>query len=285
MAHSHTHATNRSSYYLDQICTVAACGALGVVCLMMFVSGKVAIILAPQFFLPVMLGGIALLVLVLVRGVSLWQEAGRVQLAAHADHEHHDHHHENGEHCDHQHADCGHDHGHDHAWTPAKYAVLLLPIVLYMVNLPNAGFSASRFRDDLKNQQLDDDGKPVQAKGGSTLTLGFRELNEAAYIESKREQLEGKTVKVKGMFIPLGDKQFTLIRVRMTCCAADAIPMQVRIVSPGPLNGIKEREWVTAEGVLEFRKVTGQKKIVPVITLTDVSGVQPSQPEAEFDIE
>src|SRR5207248_10502010 len=45
-------------------------------------------------------------------------------------HDHHDHHHH-----DHDHA---HDHGHSHGWTPAKYAVLLLPLVLYLLHLPRS---------------------------------------------------------------------------------------------------------------------------------------------------
>src|SRR5262249_27065013 len=37
-----------------------------------------------------------------------------------------------------------HDHGHDHAhgWSPWRYMVLLLPVVLYFMDLPGPGFSA-----------------------------------------------------------------------------------------------------------------------------------------------
>lgn len=58
------------------------------------------------------------------------------------EHTHHDHGHEHTHACTHDQGDCGHDHAHhDHAWNPWRYAVLLLPVVLYFLNLPNQGFS------------------------------------------------------------------------------------------------------------------------------------------------
>src|SRR6476646_7296851 len=114
MAHAHDHHGG-STYFLDQVCTVAACGALGAVSILMYaVRGpdgkpKLEYILAPQFFIPVLLGGLALVALVAIRAVTLWQEAGRTADHAHT-HDHarehvHDHAHEH----DHNHA-----HTHDH---------------------------------------------------------------------------------------------------------------------------------------------------------------------------
>ena len=37
---------------------------------------KLEYILAPQFFTPVLIGGVALLVLIAMRALTLWQEAG-----------------------------------------------------------------------------------------------------------------------------------------------------------------------------------------------------------------
>src|SRR5262249_19300624 len=61
---------------------------------------------------------------------------------SHGDHDHAHHHHHGHDH-DHAHAHGqAHDHGHEHSWSPWRYTVLMLPVVLFFLNLPNAGFSA-----------------------------------------------------------------------------------------------------------------------------------------------
>src|SRR5262249_18283679 len=49
--------------------------------------------------------------------------------------------HDHGHAHDHDH-DHGHDHDHSHGWAPWRFVVLLLPVVLYFLNLPNEGFSS-----------------------------------------------------------------------------------------------------------------------------------------------
>src|SRR5262245_44671092 len=112
MAHAHSH--EGENYYLDQLCTIGVCGALGGVAIMMYVQGMLQYILVKQFHLWVLLGGIALLVLVLVRAVALWFSAGRVSHAHNHnhDHDHAHHHHDHGH--DHDHGDHQHEHEHCH---------------------------------------------------------------------------------------------------------------------------------------------------------------------------
>src|SRR6202023_2261276 len=70
------------------------------------------------------------------------------------DHEHvhdhgHEHHHHEGpcpepahEHAhqdDHPGQAHSHDHDHDHDWAPWRYVVLLVPIMLFLIGLPNKG--------------------------------------------------------------------------------------------------------------------------------------------------
>jgi uncharacterized repeat protein (TIGR03943 family) len=264
---AHTHAPDQN-YYLDQICSLGACGALGIISTLMYQTDKLRLILAPPFHKPVLWGGIALIVLSAVRFVSLWTPNRAA--ATHDGHKHghdavHEHDHAN---CDHNHEhehkhdegckdhDCGHDHS--HAWTPAKYAVLLLPVVLYLLELPNAGFSADRIGRDLVATELEGSDRVIATK--SKLTLGYRELADAAHETSKRASIEGHIVEVRGIYMPLNQPQeFTLVRLNMACCAADAIPMQVRIVAPTPIQ-FKQGQWIAVEGKIEFRKVAGKVK-------------------------
>jgi hypothetical protein len=279
--HAHAHAGDQAGYFTDQLCTIASCGILGAVCVLMYTQDRLGIILARPFHRPVLVGGIALIALAVVRGVALWAEAGR---AAARQHDHDDHHHHDAA-CDHG-GDCGHDHDHDHAYTPIKYAALLVPLFLFISDLPNEGFSPEHLARQMGNAALESPAGDIAAKGGQVLTLGFGELGEAAYLADKRSALEGRTIRVKGMFMPLGDdKQFTLFKIRMTCCAADAVPMQVRILSPSALTQFKTRDWVMAEGVLQFRKVVGKDKYIPVVTLNSSEDVRAIDAEpTEYDL-
>jgi hypothetical protein len=273
---AHTHAADKN-YYLDQVCALGACASLGVVAILMFTTDKVALLLAPGFLrTSVLWGGITLLVVVMLRGIALWRQAGRVQVECDHDHTHEHRHHD--EHCEHQHehvAECGYDHS--HAWLPVKYVFLMLPLTLYLLELPNAAFSADWANKQADQSVLEGPGHAVGNKGA--MVLGFRELSDAAQDESKRNYFEGHTVKLKGMFVKTGsDKEFTLMRLKMNCCAADVVPMQVRIISEDKVGDFARTDWVEVSGKVEFRKVAGKEKYYAVL-LTSSDKVQKIEPD------
>ncbi len=49
MAHDHSHG-DRNAYYLNQLFTIAVCGALGGVAVMLWCSGKLGLMLASEVF-------------------------------------------------------------------------------------------------------------------------------------------------------------------------------------------------------------------------------------------
>lgn len=275
MAHVAGHDQN---YYLDQVCSIGVCGAMGIISILMYTSNKLSIILVPAFHKPVLWGGIVVLIIAVVRFTALWRMAGTSTHhhdhdgACHDhDHDHHDHKHD--EKCGGH--DCGHDHS--HAWTPAKYAVLLLPVVLYLLELPNASFSADRISRDLVTTELEGSDRVVENKGA--LKLGYRELADACHDSAKRAYFEGHMVELRGIYMPLNSEtEFTLVRLNMNCCAADAIPMQVRIISPTSVR-FAQGEWVATEGKVEFRKAAGKEKWFAVLLLESPEKVRSIPPE------
>lgn len=129
--------------------------------------------IAPWIRVLLLFGCTVLLVQSLVRAAAVWVEAGRVAaaggvLGAHAHHHHHAHdascahdhshehphpHHSDAGGCSHDHPhnhdhlhDHGHehshthshnhDHGHDHSWSPWRYTVLILPLMLFILPFP-----------------------------------------------------------------------------------------------------------------------------------------------------
>jgi hypothetical protein len=195
------------------------------------------------------------------------------------DHAHgHDHSHEHGDCCGHVHAvsaapaaasaplplamvddehEHGHDHGHEHGWGPWRYAVLLLPVMLYFLNLPGSdGFNT------LHASTVDPNLIKLDTKaGGEDLDreLSFKELEGVASTPEQRTWYSGKIVRLVGQFVPspYGERVFSLVRMKMNCCAADAIPLQATIMvdpkSKEVPNGADLRmKWVEVKGQLSF---------------------------------
>lgn len=298
MAHDHHH-DDSTGYYLEQLGSIAIAGVLGVVAVMMWRQGMLNFILAEQFHPFVLAGGIALLVAVVVRAVTLWLSTGAQPALANGhvhehqhdhdchdhtdcghDHHHHDHDHVHAHDPEHIHAEvvgtavdaqAGHDHGHDHGWNSWRYAILLLPVALYFLNLPNQGFSQARIAAELQSRgSLGDSGMVhVAAKGDKVLGLDFKELDRAASTPALRAYFEGQRGWLEGQFVPIQDnrKVFTLVRFKITCCAADSVQLNLAIVSPENISEIKPLDWVRAEGQIQFRKIKDKEEYMPVLQL------------------
>ena len=362
--HHHYHGESISSYFTEQLLTILVCGLFGFVAVMLYQSGRIAVVLAPQFHQWVWIGGCALVVMVVVRSVAVWNEAGELkhQMVAHnhecthdhvhgpdCDHDHaHDHSHDHGH--DHSHAhDHSHDHGHDHShahdhhghdhdhghshdmsWTFARMLVLIFPVLLYFLGLPSAGYSneelARRLGKDpiisaasLKEmakapdtveysskQEGDTTIRILKTKTGleirETTTKGaepiytlvtkegmvmrFNQLNEIAYDENQRKSYEGETVIVEGKIRKINDKEFTLFRMKMTCCATDQVPLKVRIIVPQALVGKKDFEWVRVKGQLQFFRGTddrGRVSVVPTLMVADITDITAGNPQNEYE--
>jgi hypothetical protein len=314
-SHSHEHSEAAENYFLDQLCTVAVCAALGVVAVVMFQLNKLNF-LASSFWVPVFVGGLLLIALAIIRAGAVWHLAAKSRAADaidnglvahehasghneehnHEDHGHehsHSHGHEHGHSHAHSHSHAAEDRGRDHGWAPWRYIVMLVPVLLFALGLPNAGFSNKWIERNLgKAQQLEGvkytrlavaslGGAPaffVMKKQGVTV-MRFSEMAVAAIRPTSRKHYEGTSIQLKGMYSPIGEREFRLVRLKKTCCDADAIPLQARIISPTPLQSFQRGEWVTVTGELQFHKVKGQNEWVPVVMLDSEDQVHRAEPD------
>src|SRR5438046_4940809 len=99
MAHDHHHH-DRGTYYLEQIFSIAVCGALAGVTILLWYHDQLKYMLADKFHVWVLLGGITLLVAVVIRAIAVWlsvEEPVAVPVGAH-DHDHAHPHHQDHEH-------------------------------------------------------------------------------------------------------------------------------------------------------------------------------------------
>jgi hypothetical protein len=400
---------------MEQLCTIGICGLLGGVAIMLYLQGILRFILADYLHIYIFWSGVALLALVALRAFGLWLSVGTKTANHDHAHEHchdhghtHDHSHGDGHHEeeDHGHAlaadhashatehvhDCeqnhaqanslGHTHdcGHEHSWNPGRYIVLLLPIALYFLHLPNAGFSAagisinandldeaasgkyvenaglqvtkesandpiqvvsvvaggpaakagvkardlimeiSREEDVqgktlaqpdatlLKALALEDAVQKLKGKPGNKVKLTiahsenpkpevieltyaedvipveFNTLQGAAYTPSLRQYYAGRKVQLVGQYAPgNNDRTFTLVRFKITCCAADARPLNVMIMldpqAPGNLSHLKALEWVKVAGRISFGKRKDRDEYVTVLTVASPQDVESTDPD------
>jgi hypothetical protein len=339
MPHSHLGCQAPKDYFIEQLLTIFVCGFIGVVAVLMYAlhrgpDGMLGMILVPQFHLPVLIGGLAVLALVVVRAAVVWREAGELQASA------------NDPQCGQNHvhtADCTHgpglqgipngnapdetmvdDHGHSHdmAWVLARMMILVFPCLLFAAGLPNKGFSADQFdagpgldpealRKLVEDPSTMPEGEPIEKDGatirqvrtatglsirvierdgkkkysvisGAGTEFRFNELAEVAADAEKRKSYQGQTAIVEGMFMKITDKEFTLIRLKMTCCGADAVQLRVRIVMPEAKH-FDNGTWVRVTGVLQFLKPAGQDTYVPVLIVSDVKDVVETKPKSQFE--
>ena len=104
-------------------------------------------------------------------------------------------------------------------------------------------------------------------------TMKFAELNDAALDAGKRGYMEGETAILEGRFKRLADKEFSLFRMKMTCCASDTVPLKVRIIVPQAVGHIEDFQWVKVKGQIQFWEVPGQNRYIPVLMVADVRDV------------
>jgi hypothetical protein len=313
-AHHHHHGESLRDYFTEQLLTILVCGLFGFVAVQLYRTGMLQHVLAPQFHLPVLVGGAVLLVLVAVRAVAVWREAGEANVHTHDHHGHehhhdhaqahhhhdhdHDHHHEHGPGCEHDHKHgeaCDHDHHHDHnhdhghhhhggeddhghshdlAWVFARMLVLAFPVALFFLGIPNSGFSNERLQKLLGPEQALESVSlsAVAAKEG--VVMRFSDLNDAAFDDDKRQSMEGQTAVLEGMFNRVGDREFTLFRMKMTCCAADTVPLKVRIIADAPLSGFNNMEWVQVKGQIRFIKPPNSNQYVTVVKVASLDDIK-----------
>jgi hypothetical protein len=326
MAHDHHHH-DKNTYYLDQLFSVAVCGALAMVVLLLYFTvigydqndtpiTKIWLVVAPKFHIWALIGAALLMTMVVIRAVSLWYQVDE-DVAGHShehgccDHDHaHDHGHDHDHAHDHEHGVCSHEHvhgtvtapavetavaslpvvstaaavpghdhdhthehGHDHGWAPWRYVILMLPVILYFLNLPNKGFSGQGESGDDRNYDLN----VKVADRGRDPTVGFLQLEQAALTPERRAYYEGKTVRLTGHYKDLDTRRFTLIRYKMNCCAADAIPVKAVIfVDPAAKENLDSdllrNQWVEVTGRVVFLKQPGTNEYATALVLSPPDG-------------
>jgi hypothetical protein len=275
MDHNHNLqcGTSLRDYFAGQLLTSIVAGVLGLAGILMFCNGQLWYILAPQFHPPVLFGGAAVLVLVALRMICVWREAGQVLTCGHCHHS-----------AEYQNPDQGADgHSHDLSWVCTRLLILSFPVSLFLLGVPNSGFSQARIRVLLgADDSITGHVGAVGERNGTVASL--KELNEAANDEGRRESVQGQTAILEGRIHWIDARQFTLFRLKMTCCGADAVALKVRVVLKNcTLSGFDDFDWIQMKGRVQFVQAPNSEQYIPVIVVEDIRDVRKTEPNREYD--
>ncbi len=271
--HDHSHAPAEDPYYLDQLCLVGVSGAFGLICLALYFWQKpmLQLMLRRQFHIYVVGSGVVLVLFAVVRAGVLWIQVGKAAQEHPAatescgdgcGHEHHADHHE------HAHAD------HEHSWAPWRYVLLLVPIVLFLMGLPNEMMGTAPPPADVSSVNQDRAialassvalgpswaqagllvGLVSEREAGVADPIDFLTLESLAYQENNRKDWRGKNVWVKGQFAPdpTNSCLFYLVRYRIQCCYADRVALNVPMLSQESILHVRPDNWVKVTGKVDF---------------------------------
>jgi hypothetical protein len=273
MTHFHHHHDGASfrDYCTGQLLTIIVAGVFGLVGILMYHNGQLEYLLALHFHRPVAIGGFAILVLAVLRAVSVWREAA--QLHGH-DHVWHKHFEEGPE---------DEEHSHDLAWTFSRLLVLCFPVGLFLIGVPNSGFSQDRIRKLLGGDDALTGRMAAVAYRNGTVER-FIDLNDAVNDETKRGQIQGQTAILEGQIKWIDARQLTLFRLKMTCCAADTVPLKVRIVlKSGSLSGLSDFTWVQLKGQIQFVLAPNSERYIPVVVVEDIRDIQETERKNQYE--
>ncbi|MBM4069316.1 MAG: hypothetical protein FJ271_10270 [Planctomycetes bacterium] len=279
----HHHAHVHDAYYLDQICLIVVSAAFGGICLSLctWQGAMLHMMLAPFLHGYVLAGGILLVIAALIRAAILWHEAAR-------DSGHEDDHAD----CEHQ---CGHAH-HDHDWAPWRYVIVLVPIILFLLGLPN---KLPELRGDAVAVDLTQEAMSYaslvaasQRPSSAALALGALFAEPAVDIAptilvsslakanlGTREQWLGELVRVEGRFDPTTNpRQFEIERYVRACCIADVQRVSALVVCREPAPAFPVKQWLAVTGRVNFRN--SAHGVVTVLEVANMKAIVPGPPQS-----
>ncbi|MFE3789210.1 TIGR03943 family putative permease subunit [Streptomyces goshikiensis] len=138
----------------------------------------------------------------------------------------------------------GHAHGHDHSTVPRVAWLLFLPALSLLVYAPPALGSYTASRDSAKvvvTEHQRFEALPATSPLPMTLTHFTRRVQQ-----DPSQAIKGRTVQMSGLItLDEGGDSWYLTRIIISCCAADAQSVKVRIHGAPPLPA---DTWVSVTG-------------------------------------
>lgn len=164
------------------------------------------------------------------------------------------------------------------AHRPAVSWLLLAPVLVVLGLAPGALGSSALERSTRPSAAfVTSDGRwAALPRQSEAIELTIGELVERSYAG---DTADGVLVRLTGFAAPSEDSAtaFRVVRFRISCCAADAVAMAVRVEGAAVTTGVPQTgAWVTVTGTLQRDEPA---VLEPRLTMTDLTPVaEPSSP-------
>lgn len=162
-------------------------------------------------------------------------------------------------------------HGHDHSGVPRVAWLLLLPALSLLFYAPPAlgSYTASRGAPKAVAVVEEDGFEPLPAT--SPLPMTLTDFTQRVQQDTERA-IEGRTVRMTGFVTPAdGGDGWYLTRLMLSCCAADAQSVKVRVYGPAALPA---DTWVTVTGTWHAGGTLGTSSAAVALDARDVERVE-----------
>ncbi|MFJ9741176.1 TIGR03943 family putative permease subunit [Streptomyces sp. NPDC101166] len=163
-------------------------------------------------------------------------------------------------------------HGHDHSGVPRVAWLLFLPALSLLFYAPPALGSYTAAREAPKAVAVvDEDGfDPLPAT--SPLPITLTDFTQRVQQDAKRA-IKGRTVRMTGFVTPAGDGRegWYLTRILLSCCAADAQSVKVRVYG---VRAPKADAWVTVTGTWHAEGALGTPSAAVALDARGVEKVE-----------
>jgi uncharacterized membrane protein YcgQ (UPF0703/DUF1980 family) len=111
--------------------------------------------------------------------------------------------------------------------------------------------------------------------------VSYKSLIEFANRSDTRRQWQGQVVEVIGEYqATANDHVFDLVRMKITCCSGDAVPIFVRVLANESITGFKRGDWVRVTGRVDFLEDRpGSGTFRTLLRVAVANDVVPSNPD------
>ncbi|MET9626161.1 TIGR03943 family protein [Lentzea sp. NPDC006480] len=170
-------------------------------------------------------------------------------------------------------SDSGHDHGHSHS-SRSTWLMLLPVLAVFLISPPALGgdvvSSAADTNQTQRSRNLLGD-----LPSADVIPLSMTEfVTRTAWDESGT--LDNRRVKLTG-FLTRADGGTFVARLAISCCAADARPLKVRLT--GDVPSLPDEQWVEVTGKVVPKSANEKNSWVPSFTVESSTSVaQPVEP-------
>ncbi|WP_330270227.1 TIGR03943 family protein [Lentzea sp. NBC_00516] len=167
------------------------------------------------------------------------------------------------------------DDGHEHSHSSRSTWLMLLPVLaVFLISPPALGGDVVNSAADT-NQTQRSRNLLGELPSGDVIPLSMTEfVTRTAWDESGT--LDGRRVKLTG-FLLRADGDTYVARLAISCCAADARPLKVRVT--GDVPALPDEQWVEVTGQVVPKSASEKNSWVPTFTVESFTAVaEPVEP-------